>query len=363
MTDAISPTAARRPDPGVRVLQAMAGAEVGGAEAFFMRLCTALDASGVEQRTIIRRHPNRAGALRRSGVPTREAAFGGRLDFFTGRHFSDEIAAFKPDVVLTWMNRATRFCPKPSRQRRFAHAARLGGYYSFKYYRRCHHLVANTRGIADYLTTQGWPRGRVHYLPNFVAADRAPAARRSDHQTPGDAPLLLAIGRLHRNKGFDVLLAALAELHDCILWIAGTGPEEATLRARARACGVEKRVRFLGWREDVAALFGAADVFVCPSRHEPLGNVVIEAWAQGVPVVATSSAGPRELIGDDASGILVPVEDAAALAAGVRRVLGDDDLRAQLIAMGGAAFAASYTEAAVVERYRAFFDSIAGGPA
>ena len=345
---------------GVRVLQAMAGAEVGGAEAFFMRLCTALAASDVEQRAVIRRHPVRAGGLRRSGVPTREVAFGGGLDFFTRRHFADEIASFKPDVVLTWMNRATRFCPRPTRRRRFVHAARLGGYYNLKYYRRCHHLIANTNGIADYLRAQGWPGERVHHLPNFVSAKPAPAALRSDTHTPDDAPLLLAIGRLHRNKAFDVLLAALSELPDSTLWLAGSGPEEAALKACAAACGVEKRVRFLGWRDDVAALFAAADVFVCPSRHEPLGNVVVEAWAHGVPVVATASAGPRELIEDETSGLLVPIDDAAALAAGVRRVLGDDDLRGQLIAAGTAAFDAGFTEAAVVERYRAFFDAIAG---
>ena len=338
----------------------MAGAEVGGAEAFFVRLATALAASDIEQRTVIRRHGERSAALRRSGVRTREAAFGGGLDFQTRRHFADEIAAFKPDVVLTWMNRATRFCPKPTRRRAFVHAARLGGYYNLKYYRRCHHLIANTKGIADYLRAQGWPSDRVHHLPNFVSAERAEAALRSDTHTPDDAPLLFAAGRLHRNKGFDVLLAALGELPDCTLWLAGSGPEEAALKAIARECGTEARVRFLGWRDDVAALYAAADIFVCPSRHEPLGNVVVEAWAQGLPVVATASAGPRELIEDETSGVLVPIDDAAALAAGVRRVLDSRDLQDRLLAGGAAAFEAGFTEAAVVRRYRRFFDTIAG---
>ena len=362
MTDAIRP-AASPPDPRVRVLQAMAGAEVGGAEAFFVRLSKALRAADVEQRVVIRRHLDRAGVLRRTGVPTREVAFGGAFDFSTRRHFADEIAAFKPDVVLTWMNRATRFCPRSTRRHRFVHAARVGGYYNLKYYRRCHHLIANTKGIADYLRARGWPGERVHHLPNFVSAERKPAAFRSDYHTPDDAPLLLAIGRLHRNKAFDVLLAALAELPDCTLWLAGSGPEEAALKACAREYGVEARVRFLGWRDDVAALFAAADVFVCPSRHEPLGNVVVEAWAQAVPVVAAASAGPMELIEDETSGLLVPIDDAGALAAGIRRVLGDDDMRGQLTAAGAAAFDVGFTEAAIVERYRGFFDAIVRGTA
>ena len=120
-------------------------------------------------------------------------------------------------------------------------------------------------------------------------------------------------------------------------------------------------MRFLGWRDDVAALFAAADVFVCPSRHEPLGNVVVEAWAQAVPVVAAASAGPMELIEDETSGLLVPIDDAGALAAGVRRVLEDGDTRARLIAAGAAAFDAGFTESAIVERYRGFFDAIVRG--
>ena len=83
MTDAIRP-AASPPDPRVRVLQAMAGAEVGGAEAFFVRLSKALRAADVEQRVVIRRHLDRAGVLRRTGVPTREVAFGGAFDFPRG---------------------------------------------------------------------------------------------------------------------------------------------------------------------------------------------------------------------------------------------------------------------------------------
>ena len=95
-----------------RVLQAMAGAEFGGAEAFFVRMALALHRAGVEQSLVIRNHPGRADILRKGGVAPIELPFGGKLDFRTGSGFRREISRFKPDVVLTWMNRATRACPR-----------------------------------------------------------------------------------------------------------------------------------------------------------------------------------------------------------------------------------------------------------
>lgn len=342
----------------------MAGAEHGGAEAFYVRLCVALAKAGLEQHAVIRHHPGRAAALRAANVTTTELAFGGFLDRVTTKRLRAEIEAFQPQIVLTWMNRATHFCPaKSTVGHAFVHAARLGGYYNLKYYRGCDHLIANTHGIASYLTGRGWAADRVHHLPNFVAAADSTAQRRSELDTPEDAPLLLALGRLHRNKAFDVLLEALAGLPECYLWLAGEGPEESRLRRQAESLGVATRVRFLGWREDTAALYKAADLFVCPSRHEPLGNVIIEAWSHGLPVVAARAAGPEELIEADESGVLVPLEDAAALAAGIGAVLSDDALRDGLAAQGRRAFDAAYTEAAVVERYRTLFEALAETPA
>src|SRR5258706_13129845 len=126
---------------------------------------------------------------------------------------------------------------------------------------------------------------------------------RSAFDTAADAPLLVALGRLHTNKAFDVLIEALAGVHDAHLWIAGTGPEESALKARIASRDLGKRVRFLGWREDTEAVLAAADIFVCPSRHEPLGNVVIEAFAQGLPVIATASQSPKALIEDGLNGL------------------------------------------------------------
>ncbi len=338
-----------------RILQVMAGAAQGGAENFFVRLAGALARAGVEQRVAIRHNPARVAALRRQGVEPLELAFGGWLDFSTTPALRRLVGEWRPRIVLTWMNRATRAMPPGP----FVHIARMGGYYDLKYYRRCHHLIGNTQDIADYLVRAGWPAERAHYLPNFVDAAPAPPADRALFDTPAGATVLFAAGRLHRNKAYDVLLAALAGLPDTILWLAGEGPEREPLAQQASALGIASRVRFLGWRDDVAALYAAADIFVCPSRHEPLGNVVLEAWALGVPVVAAAAAGPAGLIEDGRTGLLVPVDDAAALAAALRRVIADGALRRALVAAGRAEHDARFSEAAVVGRYLDFFQRIA----
>lgn len=339
----------------MRLLQAIAGARHGGAEAFFVRLASALERAGQEQRVLIRRDADRAAALRRAGIVPIELGFGGALDLATRWRFRRALAAYRPRIVLTWMNRATRACPRGD----FVHVARLGGYYDLKYYRRCDHLIGNTRDIVGYLLREGWPKERVHYLPNFTARTEATPVARSSLDTPADVPLALALGRLHVNKGFDVLLAALAKAPRLHLWLAGEGELAAALKQQAAALGVAARVRFLGWREDIPALLAAADFLVCPSRHEPLGNVVIEAWAAGVPVVATKSEGPGALIADGENGLLVPVDDGDALARAMLRLADDAGLRARLGAGGSAAHEAQYSEAHVVGLYRDFFARVA----
>ena len=338
-----------------RLLQAMAGADRGGAEAFFERLAPALQRAGIEQHVLIRTNPRRAEMLRDAGVAVTELPFGGRLALRTHLGFRKAVKDFRPDVVLTWMNRASRFCPKGP----FVRVGRLGGYYDLKYYAGFDHLVGNTPDIVEWIAGQGWPAERAHYVPNFVAEAKAAPVGRKTFSTPEGAPLILALGRLHRNKAFDVLIQALAQVPEAYLWLAGEGPLRAELEALAAKLGVLSRLRFLGWREDVASLFAAVDLFVCPSRHEPLGNVVIEAWAQGITVVAAASEGPRQLITDGADGVLVPLEDDAAMAAALNRLIADRAQAASIGAAGRTAYEGQFTEAAVVARYVEFFEKVA----
>lgn len=339
-----------------RLLQAMAGAHHGGAEAFFERLAIALHRAGEEEAIVIRRDAARAARLRQGGLAPVELAFGGAFDLWTRPRLKQTIAEFRPRLVLTWMTRATKLCPRGD----FVHVARLGGYYDLRHYQACDHLIGNTKALVAWMVGQGWPEARVHYLPNFASETAMPPLARASLGTPDGVPLALALGRLHPNKAFDVLLEAVAKVKDLHLWLAGEGPLEEALKRQGAALGIAERVRFLGWRDDVPALLAACDMLVCPSRIEPLGNTILEAWAAKKPVAAAASSGPAELIVDGETGLLVPIDDAGALAAAMARLAQDKRLAETLAAAGHAAFAAQFSEASVVAAYQAFFAKVAG---
>jgi glycosyltransferase involved in cell wall biosynthesis len=334
------------------VLHLLGTAGEGGAETYFVDLVKALQRAGLAEAAAIRANATREARLRKAGVAVKVLRFGGPLDILTKPAASGFAALQKTKVALAWMNRAARHTPRGP----WARIGRLGGYYSLKYYKGFDHLVANTEDIADWIVDQGWPAGRVSCIPNFAAApaDASPVDRAS-LETPPDAPLLLAMGRLHENKAHDISLQALVQLPEAFLWIAGVGPLEAKLKGMAEALGVASRVRFLGWRTDASALYRTADICIFPSRFEPLGNVVIQSWAHGLPVIAAESQGPKALIDDGRDGLLVAVDDADALAAGVRRLLAEPKLRARLADAGKASVEAGFSEAAVVAQWKALF--------
>jgi glycosyltransferase involved in cell wall biosynthesis len=334
-----------------RIAQVMAGAVHGGAELFYERLCLALHAAGDAVLPVIRTNAERAALLRAAGMAPAELSFGPPYDLLTRRRLRAALREFAPRVVVGWMSRANQHMPDGD----WVRVGRLGGYYDLRYYRGCHHLVGNTRGIVDWLRRQGWPAERTHYLPNFVEdfRDTAPAA-----DLPAGRPLLLGLGRLHADKGFDTAIRALARLPDALLAIAGSGPEEANLRRLAISAGVAERVLFLSWRKDAGALLRAADLFVCSSRVEPLGNMVIEAWSARRPVVAVAADGPAELVRDGEDGLVVPQEDPAALAGAIARVLGDAGLAAGLAAAGRRRFEGEFGRDAVVGRWREFLAGV-----
>ena len=344
----------------MKLAQIMAGSPAGGAELFFERLTIALHKGGDTVLPVIRRNAERAGRLMAEGLKPVQLGFGGQLDLLTRPRLARVLRAFEPHVAVAWMNRAARFTPNGP----WVTVGRLGGYYDLRYYRGCDHLVGNTRGIAEWIRGQGWPADRVHYLPNFapdmsgVAAPGQVAAERAALGIPAGARLLLALGRLHTNTAFDVLIRAMPRLPGTHVLIAGEGPERAALEGLARREGVADRLHLPGWRTDTAALLAAADVLVCPSRHEPLGNVVIEAFGARIPVVAAASAGPKELIVPGEDGMLVPLEDPTALAEALAALLADPQKAARLADAGRARFEAEFAAAPVLARWRHFLATV-----
>ncbi len=189
-------------------------------------------------------------------------------------------------------------------------------------YRRADRVICQSASMAADLARElGVPEDRLAVLLNPVDVE---AIRSAIAQSPGlwtgSGPHLLAIGRLSREKGFDLLLEALAAVRQQIpaagLVIAGVGPEEAALRARCRDLGLEPAVRFVGYVDRTAAYFSGAAAFVLPSRHEGIPNALLEAAAGGLPLVALpASEGVVELLRGQPGAWLATEVSAPALAA------------------------------------------------
>lgn len=339
----------------MRIAHVMAGAVNGGAEGFYERLTIAQAAEGEEILPVIRRDAGRAERLRAGGLAPLELGFGGVFDLFTGPRLKAALRRFEPAVTVAWMNRAARFTPRGT----WTLVGRLGGYYDLKYYRHCDHLVGNTRDLARWIVAQGWPAERAHYVPNFSAELKGAAP--AELPAPPGAPRLLAMGRLHPNKGFDVLLRALALVPGAHLSLAGEGPERAALETLAAELGVADRVAFLGWRRDTGALLAACDVFVCSSRHEPLGNIVLEAFSAERPVVAAAAAGPVELIRDGQNGLLVPLEAPEPMAAAIAALIAEPARAAALARAGRLTYQMTYAPGPVLAHWHDFLRAVAPG--
>ena len=334
----------------------MAGAAQGGAELFFERLVVAQHRAGDVVLPLLRPNAERINRLLAAGLAPEPAPFGGAFDLTTRTRLGRSLRRFQPRVAVAWMGRAARFAPVGD----WVLVGRLGGFYDLRSFRHCDHLVANTRSLARWIVAEGWPPGRTHCLPNFspdlqgVPPERLGVA-------PG-TPLVLALGRLHRNKAFDVLVRALARMPQVHAVIVGEGPERSALQALVQREGLADRVQLPGWREDTGALLAGCDVLACPSRSEPLGNVVVEAFSASRAVVAAAASGPAELIRPGEDGLLVPIDDAEALAGSLGVVLSNPALAAGLAMAGRARWEAEFAPAPVLAQWRRFLNAVDKAP-
>lgn len=211
-----------------------------------------------------------------------------------------------------------------------------------------HAVIAVSRHTAQHLVErEGAPPEKVHVVLNGIDFERVrPSDPRSRERlrselNVGESYVLLTAARLHPEKGYEHLFAALpgimAQLdRRCVLLIAGTSALEAHYRELARSLGLEAAVRFLGYRTDIADLMLSADLFVLASVAEAFGLVLAEALYLGVPVVATRVGGIPEIVDDGVDGVLVPPGDSAALAQAVVELLRNPGRRAALAGAGRA---------------------------
>ena len=192
-------------------------------------------------------------------------------------------------------------------------------------------IVTTSKGVADDLVdTFGVRRENIAVVPNPVdveAVTRA-AAQPIDpqYQSVWTRPVIVAAGRLAEAKNYPLLIDAIAELRkqiDVRLFILGTGELEPAIRERIRQRGLDASIILCGFQKNPWKYIGKADVFALSSRYEGFGNVLIEAMACGVPVVATRSAGTTEIVRHGVDGLLVDTHDPSSLSRALATLIAD----------------------------------------
>lgn len=202
-------------------------------------------------------------------------------------------------------------------------------------YRFADKIIAVSQGIKKNLVEEfRIATDTIEVIYNPVDIDRISELSRIPIEHPffqGDAPVILAVGRLVWQKGFDLLTRAFREVLselDARLIIAGEGHERESLQRLVKDLGIATKVSFVGFQTNPYAFMSKADAFVLSSRYEGLPMVLLEALACGIPVVSTDCrSGPREILKNGECGMLVSSGDVDALSDGILRLFKDKQLR------------------------------------
>ena len=327
----------------------------GGAERFFVHLVNALAERGVEQTSVIRHgriwKKDIEGATRIIESNFRNLS----LDrILLPMKVSSMARREKPDALFAWMPRASRLMPN---YKGCIKISRLGDYpLRLDYFRNTDCLVCNTPGIAEHVHKIGWKRD-VEVISNFTGTEPVAPISRATLDTPENVPVVMSMGRFVPRKGFHTLIQAIAKVPDAYLWLVGDGEERANLEKLAADLGVAKRVRFAGWQKDTRPFLAASDIFVMASSHEPLGNVILESWAQGTPVVSSRSEGPQWFMRDGENGLMVDIGDADGFAQAIDRIAGDTSLGERLAERGHETLMNQFSKQAITDAYLKLFAS------
>lgn len=344
----------------IKTLHVIGSRRPGGAEGFYIRLLNALQQSGWQPEALLRHGSLLANELDDS-VKQHFAAMYSHWDGWSQRQVNRKIQHLQPQLVQTYMGRATRLTQLQNSA--IVHIARLGGYYNLKAYLHADAWVVNTKKLRDYLIQNGFPATRVFHIYNFIDFPEHPVPEaRLSGRIPEDAWVLLAVARLEPIKGIEYLLNAIAQLPITIagrplhLVVLGDGFLKEELMQQARQLVIAERVHWAGWQRETAPYFQRADLVVFPSLlKEAFGNVIIESWSHQKPILTSESYGAYELCQHGVDAWCVPCANEDTLAHGIKLLLEDDQLRRELAEAGHQQARQKFNKASILESYQAMY--------
>ena len=308
----------------------------GGAERIAVEVATRIDRERFDPLVVATRHTGPLEEpLERAGVPylflDRRRGFSARKLLRAHRAVSgaDILHAHKfgSNVWGALLARSTRV-PLVVREPTFSGTATLTRSLGYRFWigPKAQRIICPTRVVADSLERDGIPRKRIRIIPNGVLLDAALPRdlARAELGLDADEVVVGIVARLRPEKAHEVLFRAISRLSpenpSLRLAVVGDGPRRQALEGAAHSLGIADRVLWAGERRDARRLISAFDVSVICSEWEGLPNAALEAMAAGVPLVSTRVGTMDDLLSGDA-GVLVDVDDDAALAAGIQRLL------------------------------------------
>lgn len=222
------------------------------------------------------------------------------------------------------------------------------------------HYLCVGQHLAKLAIGRGAPADHVHFIPNAV---KPPTARANPlAKGEGQQVKIVAAGRLHTKKGFDVLIRAVGKLrawdYDVTCEIAGEGGERADLEALIKELDLAPFVTLVGWTSDVAGFLATGDLFAFPSHQEGFPLTLLEAMAVGLPVVASEIDGPIEILKDGVNGRLVPDDDPDRLGEALGELISDPDTAKRLGAAAREQVLTDYSPGELARRLEAALDGM-----
>lgn len=229
----------------------------------------------------------------------------------------------------------------------------------------CDRIIAISNLIGQELLESGFRPDQILPIPNGVEIDQLKP--KTDYAVSGCISMLY-VGRLHWQKGPDVLLSALQKMTslrpelDWRLTVLGTGPMEGKLKATVQEYGLIHNIDFRGTVDNVPDFMGQADMIIIPSRTEGLSNTLLEAMATGLPCLVTNITANAEVIQHEYNGLLTPEENDQAMAQAILRLVDDQALREKLGKQARQTVIETYALDTVAERYIELYESLLAQP-
>jgi glycosyltransferase involved in cell wall biosynthesis len=363
-----------------RILHIIPTLDRGGAEKQLVLLAAGLprDQFDVRVCALTRGGPLEAD-LRAAGISPTIVGKRWKVDPLAWWELRRHIAQLQPDIVQTWLftaNAYGRVAARAAGVRKIIASERCVDSWKNDWElwtdrrlaRHTDAIVCNSRGVAQFYRDQGIAASKLRVIYNGIGPAAPSSATReqllAELGLPSRVRLIGAVGRLWQQKRVkDLIWAAdlLKVIRDDVhLIILGDGPQRAALERYRERCHIEDKVHFLGARHDVGRWMPHFEVLWLASGFEGLPNVVMEAMAAGVPVVATDIAGTNELVVHGQTGFLVPLGDRAALARFAHKILQDSALAARLGAAGRERIGQEFTIGSMVEKHAALYRELVG---